>query len=93
MIKTLALLAMTMNPTPQDSVWETVFNVWAYDVTEGQARMMNEFGMNADSIWTEAENGWTSVSATNTAFDTVIVHEVNPEGLVGYQFLIYVEVK
>ena len=71
-----------------DSVWETVFNVWANDVTKGQARMMNEFGMDADSIWTRVTDGWSSIYATNNALDTVIIHEVGPEGEVGYQFLI-----
>lgn len=74
-----------------DSVWETVFNVWADEVTRGQARMMNEFGMNADSIWTRVEDGWSSIYATNHALDTVIIHEVSPDGEVGYQFLIWTE--
>ena len=74
-----------------DSVWETVFNIWAEDVTQGQARMLNEFGMKADSIWTAVEDGWNAVYATNTAFDTVTVHEISPEGKVGYQFLIWTE--
>lgn len=74
-----------------DSVWKTVFNIWDYEVTEGQARMMKDFGMDADSIWTAVEDGWNSIYATNTAFDTVLIHEISPEGQVGYQFLIWVE--
>lgn len=74
-----------------DSIWETVFNIWAYDVTKGQARMLNEFGMNADSIWTEVENGWSAIYITNEAFDTVVVHEISPDGEVGYQFLFWTE--
>ena len=92
MTSLLLAAAMTLS-TPTDSTWETVINVWAYDVTEGQARMMNEFGMDADSIWTAVEEGWNSVYATNTAFDTVIIHEVSPEGQVGYQMLYYTETK
>lgn len=74
-----------------DSVWKTVFNIWAHDVTEGQARMLNEFGMDADSIWTAVEEGWNSIYITNEAFDTVAIHEISPEGQVGYQFLIWIE--
>lgn len=83
---------MTLS-TPTDSTWETVFNVWAHNVTDEQARMMNEFGMDADSIWTGVDEGWNLVYATNTAFDTVIIHEVGPEGQVGYQMLYYTETK
>lgn len=72
-----------------DSIWETVFDVWASDVTKCQAIMLNDFGMDADSIWTEVKNGWSSIFITNRSFDTVAVHEISPEGEVGYQFLIW----
>ena len=51
--------------------------------------MLNEFGMDADSIWTAVEEGWNSIYITNEAFDTVAIHEISPEGQVGNQFLIW----
>ena len=93
MTSLLLAAAMTLSQ-PTDSTWETVINVWAYDVTNEQARMINEFGMDADSIWTEVDaDGWSGVWATNAAFDTVIVHEISPEGEVGYQMLYWTETK
>lgn len=74
-----------------DSVWETVFSIWADDVTKGQARMLNEFGMDADSIWVAVEDGWNAIYIANEAFDTIAIHEISPDGEVGYQFLIWVE--
>ena len=53
--------------------------------------MLNEFGMDADSIWTEVENGWSAIYITNEAFDTVAIHEISPDGEVGYQFLFWTE--
>ena len=76
---------------PKDSVWETIINVWAYDVTEEQATMINDFVLGSDSVWSEKDRGWNMVYYTNTAFDTVAVFETDPEGDAGYQLLFYTE--
>lgn len=74
-----------------DSVWETIVNAWAYNVTEQEANLINEFVSSSDSLWTEKDNGWNMVYFTNTALDTVVIYEVSPEEEVGYQFLIWTE--
>ena len=74
-----------------DSVWETIVNVWAYNVTEQEANLINDFVSSSDSVWTEKDNGWKMVYFTNTAFDTVAVFETDPEGDAGYQLLFYTE--
>lgn len=74
-----------------DSVWETIINAWAYNVTEQEANLINEFVSSSDSLWTEKDNGWNMVYFTNTALDTVVIYEVSPEEEVGYQFLIWTE--
>lgn len=76
---------------PTDSVWETVVNVWAYEVTEEQAELINSFVASSDSVWTELDKGWSMVYFTNTAFDTVAVFETDPEGDAGYQLLYWTE--
>ena len=74
---------------PTDSVWVTIINVWAYNVTDEQATMINDFVLGSDSVWSEKDKGWDMVYFTNTAFDTVAVFETDPEGDAGYQLLYY----
>ena len=76
---------------PTDSVWVTILNVWAHNVTEEQAILMNDFSLSADSIWTEEDRGWSMLYRTNQAFDTVMVIEVSPYKNIGYQMLYYTE--
>lgn len=77
---------------PTDSVWYTVVNAWESEVTEEQYDLMDYFTLErADSIWLEYEDGWEALFVTNAMFDTILVHEVSPEGRVGYQFLIWTE--
>jgi len=72
-----------------DSVWVTIVNVWAYNVTDEQATMINDFVLGSDSVWSEKDRGWDMIYFTNTAFDTVAVFETDPEGDAGYQLLYY----
>ena len=74
---------------PTDSVWVTIVNVWAYNVTDEQATMINDFVLGSDSVWSEKDRGWDMIYFTNTAFDTVAVFETDPEGDAGYQLLYY----
>ena len=77
---------------PTDSVWVTIVNAWSWEVTEQEAKLMNDFSLNSgDSVWTEKDGGWDMLYITNTAFDTVVVHEIDPEGDTGYQMLYYTE--
>lgn len=76
---------------PTDSVWLTIVNVWAYNVTEEQATMINDFVLGSDSVWSEKDRGWDMIYFTNKAFDTVAVFETDPEGDTGYQMLYYTE--
>lgn len=75
----------------KDSVWVTIVNVWAYNVTEEQATMINDFVLGSDSVWSEKDRGWDMIYFTNIAFDTVAVFETDPEGDAGYQLLFYTE--
>lgn len=87
------LIAATMATTqPADSTWKTIVNVWANNVTQEQADMMNHFMFNSgDSLWYDYTDGWAAMYITNKAFDTVFVQEADPQGNLGYQFLYYTE--
>ena len=76
---------------PTDSVWVTIVNAWAWEVTEQEATMINDFVLGSDSVWSEKDRGWDMIYFTNTAFDTVAVFETDPEGDAGYQLLFYTE--